>query len=412
MNSSTQALYSLTLFSYTSLVLVTLLLVIFVLHSLFVWGKEDPEVAYDRAATLVETTEVAWDTFIVLANALIDMVNSVIIPAWNAGVFYVVEPSVMLVIEAFSVIFAGESYKGVVSASDYPFKGIDCMKTAEAQRFCGRYGAYEELLKKHEAGFVNKSQVFLGLHSARRLSELTGVFEPPVFDLDLVSGVLTDILTLAVTSLAPLADVMASVVDDVIETSARTIFDAVWNLAENLIMTLKMVVKSGLLPFIVAVGVDFLVIYYVYYALPMFLATIDFINCMMQMVMPSTWPEQLRCAEIKCFTGPEAASDLLIFTSYSRYAGYLADALEALSNGATARGFGKGDSTGMIGSFLGNSVFGALDTIREFAEMADVPASAEECEACFNCKVCPPASAPSHPLLNYQISRSRSRTLS
>ena len=205
----------------------------------------------------------------------------------------------------------------------------------------------------------------------------------------MVSGVLTDVLTLAVTSLAPLADVLASVLDDVIETSARTVFDSLWELAQNLIMTVKMIVKSGLLPFLVAVGVDFLIIYYVYYALPMFLATIDFINCMMQLVMPSTWPEQLRCAEIKCFTGPEAASDLLIFTSYSRYAGYLADGLEALSNGATARGFGKGDSTGMIGNFLGNSVFGALDTIREFAEMADVPASAEECEACFNCKVRP-----------------------
>lgn len=127
-------------------------------------------------------------------------------------------------------------------------------------------------------------------------------------------------------------------------------------------------------------------IYYVYYALPLFLATIDFVNCVIQLILPSTWPEQLRCAELKCFTGPEAASDLLIFTSYARYAGYISDALDAMVNGATARTFGSGVETGVMGGFLGNSVVGIAEAMRNIAGAFDVPASAEECAACFKCR--------------------------
>lgn len=119
----------------------------------------------------------------------------------------------------------------------------------------------------------------------------------------------------------------------------------------------------------------------------MFLATIDFINCVIQLILPSTWPEQLRCAELRCFTGPEAASDLLIFTSYARYAGLISDALDAMVNGATARAFGSGVETGVLGGFLGNSMVGIAEAMRNIAGAFDVPASAEECAACFKCRV-------------------------
>ena len=189
------------------------------------------------------------------------------------------------------------------------------------------------------------------------------------------------------SSLAPLADIIASVLDDVIETSARTIFDAAWFLLENLAMTLKMLVKSGLITFIVTVGIDFAIVYYVYYALPVFLATIDFVNCVIQLILPDTWPEQLRCAELKCFRGSDPAADLLIFTSYSTFIGLVSDALEALTNGATAQTFGQGMDTGELGGFLGNSVVGIAGTLRSIADAVDIPASGQECAACFKCRV-------------------------
>jgi hypothetical protein len=393
--STIQTLTSLTLFSYTSLVLVALLLILFVLHALFVWNDNSPEGAFDKAATLLETAEIAWDTSTILLNAVTDVFNTFLIPAWNSAVYYAVEPSVFLVLEAFSIIFEGHEYQGVVKSSDYPFRGLDCSSTPEAARFCGRYSYYEGMLIQHESGFANESTVFLGIKSARRLSELKGAFTVPEFDLGTVTAVLSDVLALGISSLAPLADIVASVLDDVIETSARTVFDAAWFMLENLAMTLKMLVKSGLLTFLVTVGVDFAVVYYVYYALPMFMAAIDFVNCVIQLILPDTWPEQLRCAELRCFRGSDAAADLLIFTSYSTFVGLASDALAALTNGATAQTFGGGVQTDSIGGFLGNSVAGIAGTLRTIAEAVDVPASAQECAACFKCRVRPPP--PLHP---------------
>jgi len=118
----------------------------------------------------------------------------------------------------------------------------------------------------------------------------------------------------------------------------------------------------------------------------MFLALIDFINCVLQLILPATWDEQLRCAETTCFQGPDAASDLLIFTSYSTFTRLASDALEAMTNGATAQTFGSGAETGALGGFLGGGVVGIASVLREIAGAFDVPASAENCAACFKCR--------------------------
>jgi len=257
-----QAFFGLSAFGLQAAILVALLLLLFVVHSLFVWDERSPEQAFDRSAQLVEAVELGYDTSTILLNAVTDVFN-VVIPGYNAAVFYAVEPSVFLLLEAFSIVFEGHEYEGVLEQSSFEYRGLDCLSTPESARFCGRYQAYENLLIQNEQGFMNESQVFLGLSTARRLSELNGAFTVPVFDLSIVTDVLTSVLTLGITSLAPLADIIASVLDDVIETSAKTVFDSLWFLAENLVMTLKMLVKSGLLTFLVTVGVDFAIIYYV-----------------------------------------------------------------------------------------------------------------------------------------------------
>jgi hypothetical protein len=254
----TQAFLALSTFGLQAAVLVALLLLLFVVHSLFVWDEKTPEEAFDRSAQLLEAVELGYDTSTILLNAVTDVSNTFLIPSWNSAVYYAVEPSVFLLLEAFSIVFEGHEYQGVLEEGDFPYRGLDCLSTPESARFCGRYNAYEKLLVENEAGFVNESQVFLGLATARRLSELSGEFRAPVFDLSLVTDVLTHVLTLEITSLAPLADIFASVLDDVIETSARTVFDSLWFLAENLAMTAKMLVKSGLLTFLVTIGFDFL----------------------------------------------------------------------------------------------------------------------------------------------------------
>ena len=251
------------LISNVTLVAVVSLLV-FILHQTFLWASKDPEAAYDRAAQALEVAEIVWDMTVILLNIISDLMNSFFIPAWNSGVFYVVEPTVFLVLEAFSLVFLGHEYEGVVSEESFPYHGIDCTSTAEAARWCGRYSAYEKSLMSHQSGFANNSVVFLGLRSARHLSELAddGSFATPVFSLDAVTDAMVQVLTLGIAAAAPLADVVASVLDDVVKTSAVAVFDSLWFLIHNLAMTFKMLVKSGLLTFLVGVGIDFLIIYY------------------------------------------------------------------------------------------------------------------------------------------------------
>jgi hypothetical protein len=99
----------------------------------------------------------------------------------------------------------------------------------------------------------------------------------------------------------------------------------------------KLLVKSGLLSFAVGVGVDFLVIYYLYYQLPLFFAGLDFVMCMVDFFFPSGWAEQLRCADANCFTGPSAMTDLLIFTSVPVVLKQFGDILEVTLNSGTGR---------------------------------------------------------------------------
>jgi hypothetical protein len=314
-------------------------LLLFVLHQLFLWVDQDPETAFERAAFLLEVVELGWDTLGVLVNSVIDVSNAALIPIWNAYTFYVVEPVVILVLEVFSVIFFSHHYEGVIDEAGFPYQGLDCTSSVQAMAWCGRYHAYEQALINDESGFVNKSQIFLGLGTARRLSELSGVgeFATPSFEIDGVTDALTQVGTLAIVAAAPLADVAAAILDDVIVSSASAIFDAVFLLLKSLLETFKMLVKSGLLTFAVGVGVDFLVIYYLYYQLPLFLAGLDFIMCMVDFFFPSGWGEQLRCAESNCFTGPSAMTDLLIFTSVPVVLKQFGTILEVTLNSGTGR---------------------------------------------------------------------------
>ena len=329
---------------------VAVILLLFILHQLFLWVDRDPEKAFDNAAFALELIEVIWDVLGIINNAVIDICNAALIPMWNSFTYYAVEPLVILILEIFSLVFFDRHYGGVIDETSFPYQGIDCTSSVTAMQWCGRYRAYEQSLIQGESGFVNKSTIFLGLKTARRLSELsgTGDFATPVFDIDIVTDALLKVATLGIVAVAPLADIATAILDDVLSTAAVAIFDAVWLLMEGLLNTcalrpcpppppsprrlpachlrlttpsrrerraVKLLVKSGMLTFVVGVGIDFLVIYFIYYALPLFFAGLDLIMCIVDFFFPAGWGDQLQCASRNCFNGPSAMTDLLIFTS-------------------------------------------------------------------------------------------------
>lgn len=217
-------------------------LLLFILHQLFLWVDKDPEKAFERAALILEVAETVWDTLGVLVNSGIDVSNAALIPMWNAYTFYVIEPIIILVMEVFSIVFFSHHYEGVIDEANFPYKGLECTSSVQAMTWCGRYQAYEQALINDESGFVNDSQIFLGLGTARRLSELSGVdeFATPSFDIDGVVDALTEVGTLSIVAAAPLADLAAAILDDVLVSSASVIFDAVFMLLKSLLETCKL----------------------------------------------------------------------------------------------------------------------------------------------------------------------------
>lgn len=100
-----------------------------------------------------------------------------------------------------------------------------------------------------------------------------------------------------------------------------------------------MLVKSGLLPVIIGIGVDYLIIYYVHWQLPIMIAVIDFISCIIDLFIPSGWSEQLKCATNKCFNGGDGSSDLLLFTSVPVVINQFGKIMDATLNSNTGRRF-------------------------------------------------------------------------
>ena len=251
------------------------LLVLFIIHQLFVWIDQDPDIAFERAGLFFDAAEVTWDLSSVLWNAGVDVFNAGIIPLWNSMTYYLVEPTVVLLLEIFSLIFMQQHWNGLFSEADFPYNGLDCMANAEAAAWCGRYGFYKEALASPEysAGYADDSAVLesrrhlqernytFGLATARHLQDLSGGgFSMPVFDSSVLTVALDALASFFVTMFPSLLDVVFGILMDVIRTTFSIIMDAFFHLLKAVMGILKMLVKSGMLTTVVTIGVDFAII--------------------------------------------------------------------------------------------------------------------------------------------------------
>lgn len=339
--------------------LLAILLLVFIVHQLFLWVDRDPEVAFERAALAFEVAEVVWDTHGIVWNALTDVVNAGVIPIWNAASFYLVEPIVLLVLEIFSLVFTQRHYAGLFSEADFPYAGLDCTKSYEASEFCGRYEAYAARLEAADKApyFVNETQgpsvgvrrlsaanpevYTFGLATARRLSELTDdeLFVAPSFDSEQVTTGLDDASSMGITLGAPVADVGTSVAFNVLQSSFSVIMDVIFIVLKSLMEAARWVIKSGLIATLMNIGVEFLIILITEIAIPSLMAAINALMCAIDLFQPSTWTAQFECIEAKCFRGPDALADMLVFTSVPLTLTQFANVLESTMNSRTARRF-------------------------------------------------------------------------
>lgn len=333
-------------------------LVLFILHQAFIWLDKDPEAAFNQAAQLIEISELTWDAGAVFTNAGVDVLNSGILPLWNGATFYFVEPIVMLFIEMFSIAFLDRSYNGVFEEGKYTYNGFDCTANAEAAEWCGRYNFYASRLEdaEHSTHYVNESDTYerrrlsdavpnqnftFGTRTARRLSALAlgADFVIPTFEIDDLLLAINDLSMLALTLGSILGDVGAGIAYEIVSTSFSFIVDAFFTVVKTALEVLKMLVKTGMLSTIVNVGIDFIIVSFTEVALPLLFAGIDFLRCVLNLFDSESWLEQLSCAQVKCFQGPDGAADLLIFTSVPVILTQITKVVEATVNSRTARLF-------------------------------------------------------------------------
>jgi hypothetical protein len=295
---------------------LAILLILFIIHQLFIWIDQNPETAFDRGALLFEIAEVSWDTTGILWNSGIDVFNAGIVPLWNAASFYVAEPTIFLVLEIFSLVFTRQHWNGLFSEADFPYFGLDCTSSAEAAAWCGRYSFYEQRLESAEKApyFVDQSQAYarrrlfdeyeanftFGIKTARRLSELAGGDTAVMgsFDSFDLTSALDDFSNVFITLGPTIADVVFSVINEILQTSFSIIADSLFTVLKALMTVLKMLVKSGMISTLINVGVDFVIIYFTEIAIPMLFAGIDFITCIIDFFRPGGWGEQLQCGTL------------------------------------------------------------------------------------------------------------------
>ena len=388
----------------------------------------------------------------ILWNGGVDVFNAGVIPMWNTATYYLIEPTVTLSLEVFSLVFMRQHWEGIMTEEDFPYNGLDCTANAEAAAWCGRYSFYKAELEAPDraAVFADESQSFarrmmlevpdnhtftFGLATARRLQEQSGGgFSAPTFPTTALTAALNELAVFFVTMVPSLLDVVFGVLGDIIKTSFSVLMDALFLILKQVMTVLKMIVKSGMITTLVTLGVDFLVIGLTEIALPMLFAAIDMLMCALDYFKPSGWNDQLecdptfeltstrthahtnpmlrsiRCVEETCFKGPDASADLIAFFSLPIIIGRFTAIMDATLNSRTGKRFFKAPKSGSVSSkgrtrdpisgrpidnnepesaSMGNPMY-EFDFAGAWDDFTSTTA-ADECAKCFVCKASLPA---------------------
>jgi len=275
----------------------SVLLAVFLIHQLLFWATNDPERSFNVAALVLDLTEIAWDLFGIVYNAVADILNAAVIPLWNGVTYYVIEPTVSLILEVFSLIFLRKQYTGFIKSSDLPYGGFVCDSTSVASStWCGRFNAYDARLEGGDS-LTKEGSITFGTATARRLSELSGEadFDTPSFESGDLVGILDGLATQAIVMGSSAFDVLFAVGYEILSTSAVFLFDAAYTILKILFDLLKLIVKSGMLQTLLSIGIDFILIMVLEVYVPYLMAIIDAVVCVFQMFSWQSWNEQLKC---------------------------------------------------------------------------------------------------------------------
>ena len=226
-------------------------------------------------------------------------------------------------------------------------------------------------------------------------------FIVPSIDSDGITESALDFSGIGITIGSSGADGTTSVFWEAFSQGFALVFDIIFKLVRVLFETLKMLVKSGLLITLVNIGIDATIIYYTEIYLPFIFFIIDLIMCILDLFMPNSWLEQLKCAANKCFLGPDMESDLMIFSSVPVILQRAGSIVEATLNSKTMKAFINNDEITSTNRYRDPVTNETIETVEPtnaknprpnfeaFTALNDnwFTPSATACANCFVCRV-------------------------
>jgi hypothetical protein len=353
------------------------LFTLFVVHQLSIWISLDPETAFHRAKQLISGYATVYNTVGNVWNGFVE-VSLIGIPAWNAGVEYVVQPLVFTTLDILSIAFTQRPYTGVLTEDAIPYEGFVCPLDGsldKSSEWCGQSTFYAQQLGQNNSNFKINSKVVLSTETARRLSELTGDPIVGVLDLSFLIDALYNLVGSVIFVTAELSDVIFHVAWTVLSEA----FDVILNLFLVLIRAttslVMMLVRSGLLRVIIDIGVNLITILIVDVFLPLMLSVLQMVLCIVDYTQVAGWNTQLDCVERTCFQeGSDVFGEVFhTFSSVAPISKVLQRVVMRLINPSTGQSYSSSSE-------------GQMDIPEVDAGSTETPRT-QACAACFNCKV-------------------------
>jgi hypothetical protein len=308
----------------TLLAVALAFLALFLIHSITIWLSTDPEKAFHNARVIASGASTVWNSAGTLAN-LAKKISFRWVPGWNTMAKHLIEPGVHIAIDIMSQVFAHKHFEGVIKDTTgpggVPFRGHFCgtpayndngdyIGTANLDPATSKFCTFSSTIWAKELGAAPSSDgnnaitndtLVLSTAHARKLQALVdpgpgeGESMFPAIPLGPLLAAVQEISGIIAMIQTTMYDIAMHIVYTVLSELASVLFNIAQIIIRAVASVVMSLVSSGALTSIIKSGIDFLISLVVHVALPLLFAGLDLVMCLINMIQPDTWPEQLAC---------------------------------------------------------------------------------------------------------------------
>ena len=226
---------------------------------------------------------------------------------------------------------------------------------------------------------IQNSTALVMSAQARRLQALSGQSLIGTLPIQPLLDIVEDITGIVIMVVGQFADLAAHVVWSVLHEIAVIVYNMIMTLVRVLSALVMQIFSLGIVQNLLRIGFDILMVLLIHVGLPLLTAALDLVLCLVNFIMPGTWPKQLECIEQTCFQedGDIGAEIFTTFSSIPVAAKQAVKVVEALINPATGRRFGQSANGGADEEVVGEDI-----------NPGNVGSpGATSCAACFTCRI-------------------------